>query len=273
MRLLIYKKVPDRDIIKLMTNLYDCLSPIQDEIKSAYKSYIIEKGSPLIKPLEISEAQKESLKTAYKSKPKGAGLDWIQGLYINGLKSCPFCGGDGARTIEHYLPKECYPEFSVFSPNLMPSCGTCNQKRNEQNSYGAPIKLFHPYFDKKILPKVKIYTNVSINLGIPTFRIAYEKQNLSEEEMGRIEHHIETSIDEIAFHNKNLSEMSDLYIQAEKYISASDFRKECLEEEEYVCTRTGDLNSWSHMLYKGLLRLSNEELTEIFGDCFGIRAT
>jgi hypothetical protein len=50
-------------------------------------------------------------------------------------------------TLDHYLPKNGYPIFSVFSLNLVPAC-KCNSKRKETLTGPNPNeRLLHPYFD------------------------------------------------------------------------------------------------------------------------------
>lgn len=46
-----------------------------------------------------------------------------------GISFCPYCLISEPKTIDHYLPKELYPEFSVLPCNLIPCCPTCNSKR------------------------------------------------------------------------------------------------------------------------------------------------
>jgi hypothetical protein len=43
---------------------------------------------------------------------------------------CQYCGiNPEADTLDHYLEKAIYPEFSVLYQNLIPACGTCNRDR------------------------------------------------------------------------------------------------------------------------------------------------
>jgi hypothetical protein len=62
---------------------------------------------------------------------------------------CPFCGISESSTLDHYLPKEHYPEFSVFPKNLVPSCAVCNtRKRDRILEQGTDVRMFlHPCFD------------------------------------------------------------------------------------------------------------------------------
>lgn len=52
-------------------------------------------------------------------------------------------------TLDHYLPKEQCPEFSIFPKNLVPSCAVCNtRKRDKILEVGTDVRMFlHPCFD------------------------------------------------------------------------------------------------------------------------------
>jgi 5-methylcytosine-specific restriction endonuclease McrA len=65
------------------------------------------------------------------------------------LKSCPMCGSSVTGTVDHYLPKEDFPEFSVMAANLVPACSHCNSGKKGRTFRGAfPNERFlHPYFD------------------------------------------------------------------------------------------------------------------------------
>lgn len=64
-------------------------------------------------------------------------------------KICPYCLMDIANTIDHYLPKQEYPEFSVLADNLIPACSFCNEKKNDawKNAKGDERGFLHFYFD------------------------------------------------------------------------------------------------------------------------------
>ncbi|MGE6688945.1 hypothetical protein ACQKFE_13265 [Stutzerimonas stutzeri] len=65
------------------------------------------------------------------------------------LNLCPACGEDGTpNTLDHYLPKEYYPEFSVTTANLFPMCDICQGKKRSLTLSEEGERLFiHPYFD------------------------------------------------------------------------------------------------------------------------------
>lgn len=63
---------------------------------------------------------------------------------------CPFCGISESSTLDHYLPKEKYPEFAVFPKNLVPSCAVCNtRKRDRVLIRNTNVRMFlHPCYDE-----------------------------------------------------------------------------------------------------------------------------
>lgn len=75
---------------------------------------------------------------------------------------CPYCGINQTSTIDHYLPKADYEQFSVFPPNLVPSCGECNTLRKPWVRNGDRTTL-HFFFDE-----------VEEQIPILTARIVYE---------------------------------------------------------------------------------------------------
>lgn len=61
---------------------------------------------------------------------------------------CPFCGGIGCpKTLDHYLPKANYPQFSVVPSNLIPACRDCNTGKSNTLASIASEQVLHPYFD------------------------------------------------------------------------------------------------------------------------------
>jgi len=61
---------------------------------------------------------------------------------------CPFCGGIGQPfTLDHYLPKANYPQFSVLPMNLVPSCRDCNTGKGTGIALASGQQVLHPYFE------------------------------------------------------------------------------------------------------------------------------
>lgn len=62
-------------------------------------------------------------------------------------KRCPLCAHRDVASLDHYLPKENYPEFAVLPVNLVPCCSGCNAEKRAFIPNAEAEQLFHPYFD------------------------------------------------------------------------------------------------------------------------------
>jgi hypothetical protein len=56
---------------------------------------------------------------------------------------CPMCNFEQTSTLDHFLPRSTYPEFSILARNLIAACFTCN---NRKGSYPAS-RFVHAYLD------------------------------------------------------------------------------------------------------------------------------
>lgn len=121
------------------------IRPLETSFKARFEEYRNTHGSPECianSPVQFI-AQKTKLIGMYESGLHTCG-DIKDEIYFNGLLTCPYCGNIGTPdTIDHYLPKADYPEFSIFSDNLVPSCFHCNNNRKDKPNIKETM---HPYF-------------------------------------------------------------------------------------------------------------------------------
>lgn len=119
-------------------------------VLAAYQSY--EEAAPEVGELNeapLTNPQKEVMRHAFtvETEPMKA----LRGdlLKRTSVARCPFCGISESSTLDHYLPKEQYPEFAVFPRNLVPSCAVCNtRKRDRVLNEGTNVRMFlHPCYD------------------------------------------------------------------------------------------------------------------------------
>ena len=101
--------------------------------------------------IALGEVTKKELKDVYslhmveRAKPARAIYDSL--LSQSSLGKCPFCGFGQASTLDHYLPKSKYPQFSVLPFNLVPCCQDCNTGKSTAIATTAEGQSLHPYFD------------------------------------------------------------------------------------------------------------------------------
>lgn len=78
------------------------------------------------------------------------------------LSLCPYCLLSWPDTIDHYVGKADFPEFSILCKNMIPCCGTCNTKKDEKWRENGRRRIIHFYndtfFDQQFLRARLIYT-------------------------------------------------------------------------------------------------------------------
>lgn len=62
---------------------------------------------------------------------------------------CPYCGcvKGSNLTLDHYLAKSLFSEYSVTPLNLVPSCNHCNTSKSDKRFNNKEEQVLHPYFD------------------------------------------------------------------------------------------------------------------------------
>ncbi len=120
------------------------------KVFDAYQSY--EDAAPEVGELDeapLTGQQKEAMRHAFTVETEP--MTTLRGDLLKRIEvaRCPFCGISESSTLDHYLPKERYPEFSVFPKNLVPSCAVCNtRKRDRILDAGTNVRMFlHPCYD------------------------------------------------------------------------------------------------------------------------------
>ena len=142
-----------RDRLNLVT--HDIVAASRDYKQKAEDKRLYTMLPNLCKNNEIAlgTVTKQELKDVYSShmvgklKPARKFYDLL--LSQAPLGQCPYCGFGHASTLDHYLPKAKYPQLSVLSLNLVPSCKDCNTRKNTKIATVAEKQSLHPYFDHK----------------------------------------------------------------------------------------------------------------------------
>lgn len=90
---------------------------------------------------------------------------------------CQYCLIGELDTIDHYVPKSIFPEFSVLPRNLVPSCPKCNRLKKDIWLQNGERAIFNLYYDNipndnylhatVTFPYAKTRANVSFKLMRP----------------------------------------------------------------------------------------------------------
>jgi hypothetical protein len=125
------------------------------DVLTAYQNY--EDAVPEVGGLgkaPLTDLQKEAMRHAFNVETEP--MITLRGNLLKRISvaRCPFCGISESSTLDHYLPKEQYPELSIFPKNLVPSCAVCNtRKRGRILDEGTNVRMFlHPCYD--VIPDI-----------------------------------------------------------------------------------------------------------------------
>jgi hypothetical protein len=147
------------------------LAQFAGQISIAYQSYDTSLGNILTVAAipNFPDTLKESLKKLYKNPPKSLSvLDSIRRNHSPDV--CPMCGSLGSSTLDHIFPQTSYPEFCLFTRNLVPACG-CNDLRQDSAIGAAGERVLHPYFDA-VLSQRLICATFSGTFPAPSIGVA-----------------------------------------------------------------------------------------------------
>lgn len=164
---------------------------------------------------------------------------------------CPLCGQRDVKTIDHYLPKQQYPEFSVFLANLVPCCSDCNKAKGEYLPTEYADQIFHPYFDdwsahRMVKADVIVGNKVDVSFSIGPL------QGVSPETLARARRHfkiLELGPLYAAGAAVELVENKELF-RRNYQTGTNALRAELRYTAE--SRQRGNLNSWRAALYWGL---------------------
>lgn len=113
----------------------------------------------------LGSVTKKELKEIYNAhmvpREKPARLYYDSLLFNAPLGHCPYCGYGHASTLDHYLPKTKFPQFSVLPLNLVPACKDCNTGKSSAIVTTIDDQDLHPYFDHQhFITEQWLYANV-----------------------------------------------------------------------------------------------------------------
>ncbi|VVS97856.1 conserved hypothetical protein [Sphingomonas aurantiaca] len=121
--------------------------PHRDAWANANAIYRENGGNPWhVAAASFDEGAGTALRNLWKSRKNGQAVRAIRGAK---LSCCPLCGSQTTGSVDHYLPRQHFPEFSILFENLVPACVHCNSSSKGDTFRGAesPSRFIHPYYD------------------------------------------------------------------------------------------------------------------------------
>lgn len=130
-------------------------SDLFKKIENKYNIFFQNKQSlnQLEKDDEYTEQEKAHLLKCYSIATKG--LNTIKKSIKDNQNTfyrskCTYCGIGEISSMDHFVPKNNYPEYAVHPYNLVLCCATCNSKKGELFKEDGQLIFFNPYFDEEI---------------------------------------------------------------------------------------------------------------------------
>lgn len=228
-------------------------------ITGGYQQYQAVAGNALhVLHVPMTEPQGDFLRAHYKNPP--SCLEHIEQLRAaSGLRACPMCGSLHTANLDHLLPKSSYPEFAVFSLNLVPAC-SCNEKRND-TLVGANVgeRVLHPYFDNCLAQRlVKAHFQDLGPVPRVSVRICIEHGH---PDYSAVAFHVESVLKRTRVESHLAGQWSRLYRKPSLIIRALDTQPETQEQLRRIIERELALldesfeskNNWNSIFCAGLL--------------------
>jgi 5-methylcytosine-specific restriction endonuclease McrA len=243
----------------------------QEYVLKRYEEYITKtQNLETITSTDInSEDEKKAFTSCYSRNSKGylEGEVVTQIIAVQSIQhkmKCPYCGMDKPRTIDHYLPKSEFPEFSIFPPNLIPCCGYCNNKKSDNWIWDGKRIFLNLYYDDIPSDKQFLFAHLEYeerkDIPIVTFSIE-NKENISEELFEIIARHYQ-KLDLLNEFAENVEEfLSNIHdeIKHNPELCIED-HKSSLERKYQTNVRKYGQNHWETSFLKAVLE--SEEFFE-----------
>ncbi|MGE8553998.1 MAG: HNH endonuclease signature motif containing protein [Chryseobacterium jejuense] len=176
--------------------------------------------------------------------------------------TCQYCTLNSINTLDHFIPKGDFPEFSVNPLNLLPCCSECNAKKSKYAYNGEESLFLNLYLDE--LPEKKyLKADFDFSNGVPIVTFDLYNPDDIEESLYRT----------ISNHYKRLDLLERMRLKSNEVITEiinpikGYYRfnhdveeiKKFLREEEIEFQEAYGFNYW-----KSVLRLSLIEDTEFW---------
>lgn len=249
--------VSDARILKDLAIKLGIPAKTQTDVLAAYRDYRAKKGSNTIASLDLAPPWPDTFSNLYETRTQASGLDWIAKIAkTTRYGYCPMCGSETHKTVDHFLPRSPWAEFSFLSLNLVPSCSTCNTKRgNRANSPSSPLRALHPYYDHKLLNQRLHITKILPPFTGPTFEVGI-CSTVTPRSRRRVEHHLNHSIDSVEYQQFCSNRWSEVRLQVRRCSTLVQWKKRLKEDLEDAEATSGP-NSWRTAFFSGLAARSD----------------
>ncbi|MFI8896403.1 HNH endonuclease [Streptomyces paradoxus] len=167
---------------------------------------------------------------------------------------CPLCERAQVCALDHFLPKNHFPEYSILADNLIPVCERCNRLKGDECDRAGGLLMFHAYFDE--FPDEEIlFTQIDIDKTVSIRYFLRHSDGIDDFTFKRVEKQFET-LGLFDFYQmeavSELTDQVDLYDETYGSLGDSGLRS-TLSALARGAERKG-VNHWKAALYRALSR-------------------
>lgn len=171
------------------------LALLVGQLKVSYSTHgTILKNATNKPPASVYLPNKQMLIDFYEHPPKEYKDKLAEKRNKHDIEECPFCGQSiKPTTLDHFLPKDTWPEYAIFQNNLIPQCTSCAPIKGkdyycDKDKIAKFISPFHSNLLSIIIFKIDLNFNNHTKILTPKVSIKIEKQP-TEHDIKRIKKH------------------------------------------------------------------------------------
>lgn len=227
---------------------------IQQEWCQRVQQYIDSSGSP---PTVTTWTSALARKTTFLNLYLAPAEHSVQGQMLRNMREhdltvCPACGELGRpNTLDHYLPKDIYPQFCVTPVNLFPMCDACQlAKGTKVGDVQSPRFFVHPYFDAFVAEQV-MRLEIHAPFDAPTFDLGIV-DNLDQSNARLIRHHMR----ELEIGRRYASFFRNQHRRLLRLVGAMRVAGQDVQQTLTTFkhgTTEPSLNAWEHVFYSAVI--------------------
>ncbi|MGO7869885.1 hypothetical protein AB9E15_11580 [Rhizobium leguminosarum] len=191
-----------------------------------------------------------SLKNLYSKPQNGIQAGYLNNLRDRTLQMCPMCGEAGTpNTLDHYLPKDEYPDFAILPQNLVPACDICQGHKLTLFEEDGERLFLHPYYDQFLETQVvRLEVEPPYNTPVPSLSC---HPNVGEEQIPLIGRHLK----KMGLQPRFLKFFRYEYLRTLKLVQRArdkglNVEQQIIAFRDHAADRS--VNCWEHIFYEGI---------------------
>jgi 5-methylcytosine-specific restriction endonuclease McrA len=202
---------------------------------------------------------KDNMKGMYRSTTEEA-VAIRRAIRKSAPERCPYCGRPTKpNTIDHFLPQDSHPEYSIYFKNLIPCCRDCNYLKLAKTWNDNGIRYFlNPYYDPFILDKEIVTVDIYPDFNTPLFAFTHDWSGANSDSRTICESHFK-ELDVTGLLKQFCAQR--LRTIRRKYVSdiragtmSVDYITRDLTNEAEAYIIDFGLNCWEAVLYRAILK-------------------